>query len=104
MDKLDLLHTEARAGDARAQRLLALRYLRGRDVAPDPETAVHWLGLAAAQGLALALRDLGECYERGWGVAPDPARARALYEDAAARGDPIARTRLEGRAVKGLMG
>ena len=88
--KFDLLMRDAEQGHARAQRLLALRYLRGRGVAQDLAAAHRWLQAAARQGLALAQRDLGTCYEQGLGVARDVREARRMYLLAAAQGDPIA--------------
>src|SRR3569623_2467089 len=88
--KCDLLMRDAEQGHARAQRLRALRYLRGRGVAQDLAAAHRWLQAAARQGLALAQRDLGTCYEQGLGVARDAREARRMYLLAAAQGDPIA--------------
>src|SRR3569832_1692076 len=76
--------------DAPAQRLLALRYLRGRGVTQDLAVAHRWLRLSADQSLALAQRDLGELYEQGIGVTQDMTEALRLYRLAAAQGDPIA--------------
>lgn len=101
--KLARLRADAEHGDARAQRLLALRYLRGRGTEEDHESAVAWLRRAAEQGLALAVRDLGECYEAGWGVTRDAVRAVQLYRRAAELGDPIARSRLAGEHIGSLM-
>jgi len=92
--KLELLRRHAERGDARAQRLLALRYRRGRGVTRDWTEAARWMHGAAAQGLSLAQRDLAEFYQQGIGVARDAARALELYRAAAAQGDPIARRRL----------
>jgi TPR repeat protein len=92
--KFSLLRRHAEQGDARAQRLLALRYRRGRGVAQDWTEAVRWMQRAAAQGLSLAQRDLAEFYQQGVGVARDEARALELYRAAAAQGDPIAQRRL----------
>lgn len=96
--KFALLLHDATAGDARAQRLLALRYLRGRGVPQDLAAAHRWLTLSAAQSLALAQRDLGELYEQGMGVAQNLTEALRLYRLAAAQGDPVAVVRL--RALK----
>ena len=96
--KFDLLKRDAEQGHARAQRLLALRYLRGRGVAQDLAAAHRWLQAAARQGLALAQRDLGTCYEQGLGVARDVGEARRLYSLAAAQGDPIAQRFLQALA------
>lgn len=101
--KLAELRADAERGDARAQRLLGLRYLRGRGVTQDHAQAATWLQRAAHQNLALAVRDLGECYEAGWGVARDPARALELYRRAAELGDPIARARLSGERIGSVM-
>lgn len=92
--KFALILRDANAGDARARRLLALRYLRGRGVEQDLAAAHRWLRLAAEQSFALAQRDLGELYERGVGVTPDLTEALRLYRLAAAQGDPIALARL----------
>ena len=92
--KLKLLRDHAEMGDARAQRLLALRLWRGRGVAQDWTEAARWMQRSAAQGLSLAQRDLGEFYQQGIGVARDDRLALQLYRAAAAQGDPIARRRL----------
>lgn len=93
-EKVELLRRHAEGGDARAQRLLALRYRRGRGVPQNVTAAAQWMQSAAAQGLSLAQRDLAEFYEQGIGVARDENRALQLYRAAAAQGDPIARRRL----------
>lgn len=95
--KFELLLHDAEQGVARAQRLLALRYLRGRGVAQDVASAHHWLRKAAEQQLALAQRDLAELYEQGIGVEKSTDEALRLYRLAAAQGDPIAAARLRDR-------
>src|SRR3569832_1364521 len=95
--KFALLLHDATVGDARAQRLLALRYLRGRGVTQDLAVAHRWLRLSAAQSHALAQRDLGELYELVIGVTQDMTEALRLYRLAAALGDPIAIARLRAR-------
>lgn len=89
--KVTLLRQEAAQGDARAQRLLALRYYRGRGIEKNLQRAALWMHKAAAQGLGLALRDLAGLYQSGIGVPKDPAKALTLYRAAAERGDPIAK-------------
>lgn len=88
--KVTLLRQAAEQGDARAQRLLALRYWRGRGVEQNHEMAAILMHGAAAQGLSLAQRDLAVFYQDGVGVGRDTARALELYMAAAAQGDPIA--------------
>jgi hypothetical protein len=66
-----ILQTDARQGVARAQRLLAMRYMRGRGVPKDEAVAFYWMQLAAQQNFTLAQRSLGELYENGSGIALD---------------------------------
>jgi len=82
---------EAQYGDARAQRLLALRYRRGRGVEQNDVLAAEWMEKAAMQGLSLAERDLGTFYHHGIGVLRDLQQALQLYRLAAQQGDPIAK-------------
>ena len=93
-DKVRLLQNDADNGEARAQRHLANRYLRGKGLPADPARAAYWMERAAAQGLAPAQRSFGEFLEQGVGLDPDPAAARAWYERAASQGDPVARKHL----------
>jgi len=93
-DKVRLLQADAENGEARAQRHLANRYLRGKGLSADPEQAAYWMGQAAARGLAPAQRSYGEFLEQGVGVAVDGEAARYWYEQAAAQGDPVARKHL----------
>lgn len=93
--KVALLQTDARQGIARAQRLLALRYLRGRGVPKDEAIAFYWMQLAAHQHFGLAQRSLGEFYENGNGIDLDVSQATHWYSLAAQQGDPIAREHLQ---------
>ena len=93
-EKVRLLQRDAENGEARAQRHLANRYLRGKGLAADPGQAAVWMERAAAQGLAPAQRSYGEVLEQGVGLDPDPAAARDWYERAASQGDPVARKHL----------
>jgi len=88
---ISLLMVDAHHGDARAQRLLALRYRRGRGVGQNDELAAEWMKKAAMQGLSLAERDLGTFYHHGIGVVRDLQQALQLYRSAAQQGDPIAK-------------
>ena len=90
-----VLETHAQEGDARAQRLLAMRYLRGRGVPKDVSIAVDWMQLAAQQHFAKAQRGLGELYESGLGVVLDAAIASHWYRLAALQGDPVASDHLQ---------
>jgi len=76
----------AAAGNADAQYLLGRAYESGRGVPRNPEEAIRFYRLAAAQGHPAANRMLGLIYfENG-----RPAEAMVYYERAAAGGDDIA--------------
>ncbi len=76
------LHQRATTGDASAQLDLGLRYVTGRGIKPDEQTAVRWIGKAAAQGHAAAQFELGSYYtlepHRDYGRAADLLRRAAL--------------------------
>lgn len=90
-----VLQTYAQQGMARAQRLLAMRYLRGRGVPKDEAIAFYWMQLAAQQNYATAQRSLGELYENGSGIALDIIIATHWYSRAALQGDSIAKKHLQ---------
>lgn len=100
--KVALLQVDARQGIARAQRLLALRYLRGRGIAKDEALAFHWMQLAAQQHFVLAQRSFGELYENGFGTVVDVTLALHWYQLAACQGDPIAQGHLQRLAGAGI--
>ena len=90
-----VLQIDASQGIARAQRLLAMRYLRGRGVPVDQAIAFYWMQLAAQQHFSLAQRSLGELYEHGSGIALDITQASHWYRLAALQGDSIAQEHLQ---------
>ncbi len=90
-----ILQADANLGIARAQRLLATRYLRGRGVAKDEASAFYWMQLAAQQNYATAQRSLGELYENGTGIMLDISIAFHWYRLAALQGDSIAKGHLQ---------
>jgi TPR repeat protein len=90
-----VLQTDAKQGIGRAQRLLSMRYLRGRGVLKDEVTAFYWMQLAAQQNCTTAQRSLGELYENGSGITPDITIACHWYGLAAGQGDPIAKKHLQ---------
>ena len=83
---LELVQYAAEAGDAEAQYNLGMRYIIGRDVAPDDRQAVMWLQKAAEQGNVAAQYNIGNMYEQGKGVIPDIAKALMWYRKAAEQG------------------
>ncbi|MFA9462038.1 tetratricopeptide repeat protein [Thiohalorhabdus methylotrophus] len=94
-EKVRLLQADAERGEARAQRHLANRYLRGKGLPADPSLAAFWMERAARQGLAPAQRSFGEFLEQGVGLDPDPEGARTWYAAASEQGDPVARRHLQ---------
>ena len=90
-----VLQTDAGQGIARAQRLLAMRYLRGRGVPKDEAIGFYWMQLAAQQNYATAQRSLGELYEKGSGIVLDISIASHWYGLAALQGDSIAKEHLQ---------
>jgi localization factor PodJL len=82
-----ILRAAAIAGDTSAEFEVALRFAQGRGVQANQQQAVHWLELAAQQGLAPAQFRLGGFYEKGIGVKKDLAEARRLYLAAASKGN-----------------
>ena len=90
-----VLQTDASQGIARAQRLLAMRYLRGRGVPKDEAVAFYWMQLAAQQHFSMAQRSLGELYENGFGIAPNITLASHWYRLAALQGDSTAKEHLQ---------
>jgi len=84
----------ARAGDAKAQYNLGMRYLAGRGVKKDSAEAAKWFERSSVQGLADAQFNLGVLYQRGEGVAQDDRLAFFWYQSAADQGLPRAQHNL----------
>jgi TPR repeat protein len=72
----------ADSGDARAQTLLALAYLRGRYVSVDNQAALRWSTAAALQGEPVAQYLLGALLSK-----QDAPRAFSWFQEAALRGN-----------------
>ncbi len=81
------LREAAARGDAKAQFVVASRYLDGDGVEQDVIKAAHWYQLAATQGLAPAQYRVATLYERGKGAPKDVATALVWYERAATGGN-----------------
>ena len=94
-ESAEILLIDAGHGIARAQRLLAIRYLRGRGVPKDEAAAFYWMQLAAQQHFSMAQRSLGEFYENGLGIELDITLASHWYGLAALQGDFIAKEHLQ---------
>lgn len=96
------LHQRAVSGDATAQLDLGLRYVTGRGIKPDEQTAVRWIGKAAAQSNAAAQFELGSDYtlepHRDFGRAAPLLRQAALQGFAPAQSS-LAMLHLAGAGV-----
>ena len=89
------LVANAKAGNARAQMLVADCYLNGTNgVKKNYKEAVKWYRLAAEQGLAVAQYNLAFCYYNGYGVSQSYAEAVKWYRLAAEQGDATAQFNL----------
>jgi len=96
------------SNNALAQVLYGLALRHGWGIPPEPEKAIRYLSLAAANSasieeqalasgmkkggeakgeLVLAIFELANCFRHGWGVKKDAAAARQYYETAANLGD-----------------
>ena len=83
----EALRAAAARGDAKAQFIIASRYLDGQGVAQDLPKAAYWYQLSAERGLAPAQYRLATLFERGKGVPQDAATALLWYERAADGGN-----------------
>ena len=81
------LRSAAASGDARAQFIVAGRYLDGQGVTQDFAKALFWYQQAAASGLAPAQYRLATLYELGKGTSANPTQALIWYERAALGGN-----------------
>ena len=98
---LAVLQSQAAAGNAKAQYLLATNYTTGHDAPRDMKLAAQWYEKAAAQGLPPAQYRLGSLYEKGLGVRRDLARAMVWYRKAAEAGNARAMHNLAVLAAEG---
>lgn len=76
------IRLKAYKGDAEAQFLMGMYYLKGEGVDSNPEIGVHWLRLSAMQDFRPAQRQLAECYSQGIGVDINEQAAEYWYQKA----------------------
>ena len=81
------LREAAARGDAKAQFVVASRYLDGEGMERDATKAAYWYQEAATLGLAPAQYRVATLYEHGKGVPKDVATALIWYDRAAAGGN-----------------
>jgi TPR repeat protein len=87
LSPLQKLLARADSGEPKAEKALALAYLRGDGVPKDLPAAARWAGAAAEQGDAEAQYLMGNLTRDGAGVPRDPVRAFAWFAKAAAAGE-----------------
>jgi TPR repeat protein len=95
---------QAKAGNANAELVVALKLMNGDGVATDLPSAAHWLKKAAVQKQPVAEYWLGTLYERGRGVEKDRAKAVSWYEASAKGGNAKAMYRLGVAYAEGWTG
>ncbi len=91
---LDRLTALANKGDARAELVIGLKYLKGDGTPVNEAQAAHWITLAAQAGNPVAENHLGALYQAGRGVTADLPQAMHWYEAAAQQGDRHAMSNL----------
>ncbi len=85
---LDMLSALASGGNAKAQLIVGLKYLKGSDsVAKNPIAAAQWIAKAARHGEPMAQYWAGYVYQHGLGVSVDPDEALRWYEASADQGN-----------------
>jgi localization factor PodJL len=87
MAPLDRLTALANAGNAKAELIVALKYLDGDGVPANDTEGAKWLARAAQAGEPVAQYRMGTLYERGRGVPADLAKAAHWYQAAANQGN-----------------
>ncbi|MBS7373031.1 MAG: sel1 repeat family protein, partial [Muribaculaceae bacterium] len=86
MKKIWNIVDNAKAGNARAQALVARCYANGTDsVKKNYQEAVKWAQKSADQGDAVGLYQLGVHYDKGMGVVSNYTKANSLYKQALAK-------------------
>ena len=91
---LDRLTDLANKGNARAELVIGLKYLKGDGIVANDTQAARWLERAARAGDPIAENHLGALYQTGRGVKSDIAQAMHWYEAAAAQGNRHAMSNL----------
>ena len=84
------LRTQAEAGDAQAQYLLALKYYKGSGEEADPRQGFLWMKVSAEGGCLKAQKALGLLYASAQHApypSEEPAEAIRMYRMAADQGD-----------------
>jgi len=101
LDRLTLL---ANKGNAKAQMIVGLKYLKGDGVAANDTQAAYWFMRAAKGEDPIAENLLGSLFQAGHGVPADTVQAMHWYEAAAQQGNRHAMSNLAGLYAAGKDG
>jgi hypothetical protein len=85
----------AGTGNAHAQYMVGLMFLKGTNLQRDDRKAANWILKAAVQGLPRAQNDLATLYAEGRGLRRDLQQALFWLRRAADQGLPVARENLK---------
>ncbi|MBO4318772.1 MAG: sel1 repeat family protein [Mailhella sp.] len=101
---LEELKKMAKGGDAEAQNILGMLYLRGDHVDKDLKAAAGWFRKAADQGNATAMFNLAQMYAQGDGVKKSEKSAFEWFKKSAEGGDAdaafvVGRMYIDGKGV-----
>lgn len=87
-DTIANIEEAAAAGNVRAMRKMAQRYIYGTEGTPvDPKEAFKWYLKAAQKGDSEAMMEIGNAFSTGLGVTPSKEKAREWWQRAAQAGN-----------------
>jgi len=98
---IKLFRPLAAQGNADAQAMLGMMYLKGEGTARNYPEAVKWLTLSAAQGNASAQNNLGAMHFNGDGVVRNYPDALRWFRLSAMQGDKYGQTSLAAMYLNG---
>lgn len=98
---IKLFRPLAAQGNADAQAMLGMMYLKGEGTTRNYPEAVKWLLLSAAQGNASAQNNLGAMHFNGDGVVRNYQEAMRLFRLSAMQGDKYGQTSLAAMYLNG---
>ena len=86
---INYLKVSAAQGDMRSQRILGIKYYKGKEVQQNYSEAAKWFRLSAEQGDTVAQTSLGKMYYDGKGVKQDEVYAHMWWNIATSLGNKI---------------
>ena len=86
---LNYLKASAAQGDMGSQRILGIKYYKGKEVPQNYKEAARWFRLSAAQGDTVSQTSLGKMYYDGKGVNQNKVYAYMWWNVATSLGNKI---------------